>query len=122
MNLQDDLQDMKLIQRALFRYKQDLCELESLAERLYSRHLDEDGEEAAEGGMTEREKVELDSVRSLRQQVMEEVELMEGQLAQRMRLAITRTNFPVSRFRDGDTSPSIVFYGALHCIYSLEYL
>ncbi|XP_038071648.1 uncharacterized protein LOC119740419 isoform X2 [Patiria miniata] len=93
---EDDLHDMKLIQRALFKYKQDLCELESLAERLYARHLDEDGEgeEFGGGAMTERERAELESVRDLRRQVLEEVEVMEGQLAQRMRTAVTRSNFP----------------------------
>ncbi|XP_022111447.1 uncharacterized protein LOC110990663 isoform X2 [Acanthaster planci] len=91
---EDDLHDMKLLQRALFKYKQDLCELESLAERLYARHLDEDGETEFVGAMTEWERAELDSVRSLRRQVLEEVEIMEGRLSQRMTVAVARVNSP----------------------------
>ena len=80
---------MKLIQRALFKYKNDLFELESLSERVHSRRSHDNEEE--DGGA-----IELDSVRGLRRQIMDEVEIMEGQLAMNARQAGARNNFSVS--------------------------
>ena len=79
---------MKLIQRALFKYKNDLFELESLSERVHSRRSHDNEED---GGA-----MELDSVRGLRRQIMDEVEIMEGQLAMKARQAGARNNFSVS--------------------------
>ena len=79
---------MKLIQRALFKYKNDLFELESLSERVHSRRSHDNEED---GGA-----MELDSVRGLRRQIMDEVEIMEGQLAMNARQAGARNNFSVS--------------------------
>ncbi|XP_071791490.1 uncharacterized protein [Asterias amurensis] len=83
---EDNFHDMKLIQRALYKYKNDLFELESLSERVHSRRSHDNEEE--DGGA-----MELDSVRGLRRQIMDEVEIMEGQLAMKARQAGAQNNF-----------------------------
>lgn len=79
---QRELQDLKLMQRALFKYKQDLWELEEWSTQMYN----EEGDSVT----TQQVRKELESLGNLRKNVKREVEKMESVIESQMKEVISQ--------------------------------
>ncbi|XP_071822627.1 uncharacterized protein [Apostichopus japonicus] len=79
---QRELQDLKLMQRALFKYKQDLWELEEWSMQMY----DEEADREVKAHVTK----ELGSLGNLRLKVKKEVQRMETAIEQQIKDIISR--------------------------------